>query len=571
MAGRFAKHAGVRMTFTSTSTSSTAGKGCATLFFSVFALVGLVFTAFIVNASFEIARTYFWDRTDCTIEASSVRKSGDSFDLDVRYSYRVQGRSFTGTRFRGGMSPSMDAGDAERARDRYAPGTGAVCYVDPSVPQESILERGSLWLLLIILFPLIFVAIGVGGIIGIWRAKPAGAKAISEKHRSGVSAALGLRLFGLVFMLVGGGLLYVMLIRPTLKEATATKWPTVPCEITSSGLGSHRGSKGSTTYSVEIRYHYEFRSKEYTGSRYNFDTGSSSSREWRSKVVAQHPPGRKTVCFVNPEDPYEAVLSTAASSDRWFGLIPAVFLIVGLFVFFKAPAMGAAKRGTGTAANTAVPAPLRGSTGGPVELKPSVARMAGCITMLIIALFWNGIVWTILLNMGRGETFGRIFLSIFALIGVGLIGAVVYQFLALFNPRPVLTANSTAIPLGGTLEVQWRFTGNVRRLRRLCISLDGREEATCRRGTTTTTDRIVFANLTVAETTDRGAMAGGNARLTIPAELMHTFTAPNNKIVWTLRVAGDIPKWPDVSAEFPISVLPREPHSHSTMETSAQS
>ena len=27
---------------------------------------------------------------------------------------------------------------------------------------------------------------------------------------------------------------------------------------------------------------------------------------------------------------------------------------------------------------------------------------------------------------------------------------------------------------------------------------------------------------------------------------------------WMLRVNGDIPKWPDVNAEFPITVLPRE-------------
>jgi hypothetical protein len=179
--------------------------------------------------------------------------------------------------------------------------------------------------------------------------------------------------------------------------------------------------------------------------------------------------------------------------------------------------------------------------------------------MLGIALFWNGIVWAILFNLGKGEWFGRIFLSLFALIGAGLIALVIYQFLGLFNPRPILTASSVAVPLGGMLEVHWRFTGNVRRLAKLTISLEAREEATYRRGTSTTTDRNVFASITLADTTDRGQMSSGAAKAAIPRELMHTLTAPNNKILWTLRVAGDIPKWPDVSAEFVITVLPAEP------------
>ena len=37
---------------------------------------------------------------------------------------------------------------------------------------------------------------------------------------------------------------------------------------------------------------------------------------------------------------------------------------------------------------------------------------------------------------------------------------------------------------------------------------------------------------------------------------MHSFEAPNNRVRWTLIVHGDIPFWPDVRDEFPITVLP---------------
>ena len=39
---------------------------------------------------------------------------------------------------------------------------------------------------------------------------------------------------------------------------------------------------------------------------------------------------------------------------------------------------------------------------------------------------------------------------------------------------------------------------------------------------------------------------------------MHTFAAPHNKVVWCLKVRGEIPRWPDVDEEFPLEVLPGE-------------
>jgi hypothetical protein len=38
---------------------------------------------------------------------------------------------------------------------------------------------------------------------------------------------------------------------------------------------------------------------------------------------------------------------------------------------------------------------------------------------------------------------------------------------------------------------------------------------------------------------------------------MHSFAARNNKITWTLRVRGEIPKWPDIDDEYPVHVAPK--------------
>ena len=99
--------------------------------------------------------------------------------------------------------------------------------------------------------------------------------------------------------------------------------------------------------------------------------------------------------------------------------------------------------------------------------------------------------------------------------------------------------------------------GRVERINELTIKLTGREEARYRRGTKTYTDKNTFCELEVMSTRDGEQMGFGQAMLTVPGDTMHSFRADNNKIIWTVTVHGDIPKWPDVKEEFEITVVPR--------------
>jgi hypothetical protein len=141
-------------------------------------------------------------------------------------------------------------------------------------------------------------------------------------------------------------------------------------------------------------------------------------------------------------------------------------------------------------------------------------------------------------------------------VGLGLIGGVLYQFMALFNPRPRLTVSRGVLMPGDSIDVGWELTGRADRLRRFQISLEGREEATYRRGTNTRTDKEVFTRIQLTDTTDPFAMQSGSAKLKLPPDAMHSFKAANNKIMWVLKVSGDIPRWPDINDEFPITVAP---------------
>jgi len=551
------------------------GKGCTSIFFAFFALMGLGFTGVMCYALYDTARPYTWDKTDCVILESGVRTKPDKespYRFEVKYAYRHKGERYESDVYEDGYSGSNDYGDAQRLADKYKVGSKATCYVNPSDPHKALLKRKSFWFGFFIIVPLTFIAVGVGGIYLTWRVKKKRAdgseapESISAKAEGKKRGPWGVVFFFGIFFAVGFGFFYGMFLRPMIRIEQAKDWPEVPCTvINDSRVKSHR-SDDSTTYSIDILYKYTFDGREHKSNRYSFFTGSSSGYESKKAVVKAHPKGRKTVCYVNPADPTEAVLERGYTTDMWLGLIPLVFVAVGAGgIFFTVRSLLRKK----AEAERREP-PAHGRTGtaerdipaGPVTLKPKRSPLGKLIGVTAFALVWNGLVsvfvWQVIKGWrtGRGDWFITLFMIPFVLAGLGLIGGIVYYVLALFNPRPRLTLSADAVPLGGTAELQWEFSGHVNRIRKFEILLEGREEATYRRGTDTVTDKNVFATLPIVETEDRRDIVIGDTTLAVPPDTMHSFDASNNKIIWTLKVHGDIKMWPDVKEEFPLTVLP---------------
>lgn len=367
-----------------------------------------------------------------------------------------------------------------------------------------------------------------------------------------------MRLFFLPFFLAGAGMFYGLAVRPSLQVLDSYRWVQTPCVVESGRVESHPGE--STTYSIEIVYHYYYDQRAYTAKRYNFSTGSSSGRKRKQAIVDRYPAGTETVCFVNPKAPAEAVIDR---SWPWeiaiFGAFSSVFLLVGTGGLLFAGRL------TNSKARNASPFASTPKTNlpsdGPQVLKPTHTPVAKFAGLLVFALIWNGFIgmffYLVFLADDRNvPLFAKIIVGLFMLIGVAIIFGVFRSFLALFNPRIRLTAPATVVPLGGELHFSWTVTGRSGALKKLRIIFEGREEATYRRGTNTSTDTKVFAEIPVFETSEREFLSQGNARVAVPPTLMHTFEASNNKVLWRLRVIGEIPRWPDVEDEYPITVLP---------------
>ena len=385
------------------------------------------------------------------------------------------------------------------------------------------------------------------------------------------------------FVLAGLGFFVPFFGIPAARSVASLGWDEVPCTIVESSVGVHPSSDGGDTYSIDVVYEYERAGRTVRGERYNFFSGSSSGREGKEEVVARLPPGARTTCWVDPGDPAMAVIDRSMFPGVLIGCFPLLFVAGGRAVIAGVATTGrrarktTRRRRTGTPAHAAVAEELAGTheappglaeaglqawaPHGPVVIEPAGSRFGKLVVLIFVAAFWNGIVSLFVYALWRDGELGlscvTLFLVPFALVGVALLVSVPHQALALANPRPVIDLSGVLHP-GAQVTVGWRFRGAASRLRRLVITVEGREEASYRRGTTTTTEKRVFATLPVVDTTHPLRIAQGSAALELPPDTMHSFASAHNKVVWELKVHGDIRFWPDVADVVPLHVYPRE-------------
>lgn len=395
---------------------------------------------------------------------------------------------------------------------------------------------------------------------------------VSNRARRGTLPRGCLFAFFLVFFLAGLAALWVTLVWPLHRSILAQSWIPVPCTILSSDVVTEGDGD---TYRVKIVYTYDVAGRRYQSDRYHFFSASSSGHAGKAAVVAKYPPGSKQSCFVDPDDPSQAVLMRGLPSECWFSLMAVPFLLVGGGGLAYQLGLFGRRTGPGQSESNTAPSGLRpggeldaraglisSPAPGPVVLRPTLSPVMKFVGILLFALFWNGIisvfVWDVVDGFRRGqpEWFQALFMTPFAIVGAGSLAAAAYTGLAIFTPRPELTVSSAEIPLGQATELKWQFRGSTRSIRRFRIVLEGKEEARYRRGTSTTTDTATFAEVPIVDETLPLRIEAGQTSLRIPTDTMHSFSGTNNKISWSLGVYGEIGFWPDVKAAFPIEVLP---------------
>jgi hypothetical protein len=347
----------------------------------------------------------------------------------------------------------------------------------------------------------------------------------------------------------------------------------VPCEILESRVATHEGDDGAT-YSIEALYRYEIGGREHRSNRYGFMGGSSSGYDAKAEAVAAIPPGAEVMCWVDPDDPFDAVLERGFTTDYLFGLIPLIFALVGLgglaFTWYGARAVRKSAAGTGWTAVEEVRASDRVDPSAPLALEPRSGPLVklGCATF--VALLWNGLVsvfvWLLIkeLRAGRFDWFLALVVTPFALIGLLLLLGIPYSLLALANPRPRLRLSRSAVPAGGSAQLSWSFEGWASRLDglRIWLELSRKWTETAVEESGLSVRASVQSKSEVVETIEilrRGGgqpLASGAVSFAVPESARPSSEGVDQSFTWTLKLQGEIDWWPDVMEEYEIRILP---------------
>jgi len=361
---------------------------------------------------------------------------------------------------------------------------------------------------------------------------------------------------GLLFAVVGGAVFTFLFAVPLVRTLASASWEERPCTIVRSTLRSWSTDDG-TSYRPDVLYEYSADGRDWRSNRVTFFSALSTGRAEARAVRDRYKAGSRSTAWIDPDDPTRSVLEREFRPRFMLGLLPLLFLFVGAALM----RFGWKQLHDVTGLEEGAPEPAT-PVASPVTLKPQLSPVGKVAGTLFFALFWNGIVsifvWQALKGWqtGHPDWFLTIFIIPFVLVGLASFVFVGHYTLALANPRPRVTLQGGEPCLGDELRIDWMFIGRSSRLTHLRIFLEGREEATYRRGTDTVTEREIFATIPLVDTANNWEIPRGSAAVSIPDDTMHTFSGSNNRVVWEIKVTGAIPRWPGVDQNFPVTLHP---------------
>jgi hypothetical protein len=113
---------------------------------------------------------------------------------------------------------------------------------------------------------------------------------------------------GVVQLVVAGWMIITGLIPTAMAWMDIRSWEPIPCEILSSKV-VEVWKDGTEKYDVSVQYRYLFGSWEYVGEKYVAYGTPMRKPSSVEKKIKKYPAGSKAICYVNTEDPDQAVLS----------------------------------------------------------------------------------------------------------------------------------------------------------------------------------------------------------------------------------------------------------------------
>jgi hypothetical protein len=264
--------------------------------------------------------------------SSSSSGSSTTWYIDLTVGYTVNGKEHeTGNVYFGFSGGSGDASAIRIEELRYQPGTRVPVYFDPKEPSRAVLRPG--FDLDVLGLPVAGLAIALGGLaftlvyLGAFKELPV--------------FPLGIRVFGLIFLLAGCSMLTAGLWR--FKQARdSTRWPVTNGAVVFSEKHSSTSvvedSEGDRSrvqsHSAALAYRYQVDGVTYYSNIRRFGALAGASGGWAQAILDRYPTGAEVPVSYNPADPNTAVLEPGSSSESyWLPGAGAAFCLFGIAAF----------------------------------------------------------------------------------------------------------------------------------------------------------------------------------------------------------------------------------------------
>ncbi len=348
----------------------------------------------------------------------------------------------------------------------------------------------------------------------------------------------------------------------------AQDWVPVTCVIQSAEVERVEASDSdsSDTFKIKVSYAYHYNGNDYQSTRYGFLGGSSSGSSGKQETVDKLNQAGTVICFVNPDDPSEAVIERGLTWEFAFVLIPFVFILIFGSVFYLALGCpGSPRKRSGKLDSIqkrieSITAAYNGSVVvseselDDTVLKPVetlVKRKYKFVGYFVFGIFWTTILTIIICAEGNGIP---IELWLFIAVAVFIFGKAFYELLASWNPELKVKMAPVAVRCGNTLRLEWRLEDRKYRVKMLTVSLirsklvEGKDRD----------DKPHWQEaqrLMLFERSSAWDIQNGYATVTIPDNLM-----PSDVVNcrWEIQFHGSVPYFPDINDCFPIRILGKQ-------------
>ena len=528
-------------------------------------LMSLVFVVVGVWAAFSAIRTSTWQEVPCRFEKIKItqnKNEDNPFKLEVDYLYTWEGERYHSVQLETD-SESRETSFEKLFELKKELTTRGTCYINKKNPSEAILKRSFISALLFgiafSLFGSLFFFFGITTFQN--RSGQTQAISSSAKNKNSLKGNALAYIFFSIFALAGTAMFIGLILPKATRYLSSKSWVETEAQVIWSQVRSSSSDDG-TTYRPDIFYRYRYEGANYRSNGYSIVGGSSSGIEAKRKIVLAHPPKHRFTCYINPDKPWQALITRDLGWSALFALFPLPFMAVGFgglwWLIFRSPHQ---KSNSGIPKRSYQRSHLsrKKQSNKPTQTSRGWGKLIG---VTFAALFWCGIVSvfvTIAVKSwlrGDPEWFLTIFIIPFVLIGLGLLGAIPYHIIALFSPRFTYEFEEKDLHPGSATQFKWRQTGGSGEITSFNLTLEGREEATYQRGTNTVTATSIFYKKEIFVSTRNAEFKGNECELIIPSDTIPTFEGENNKITWSLNLTADVKRRPNVKEGIALTILP---------------